>query len=64
MTEVVLDMVVSTDKIPPRWVLCTRNGDDIVVCSITDKATSKKIAEFKISKDLLPTIPQLLQLYI
>ena len=64
MGDVVLDMVVSTDRIPPRHVVCQRSIDDITVCKITDKATGKEVAEFRISNDLLNTIPELLKLYI
>lgn len=63
MDGVVLDMVISTDRIPPRQILCKREDSETVVCYITDRATNRRVAEFKISNELVPNIPDLIKLY-
>ena len=61
---IVLDMVIATKNSPPRTVVCKKNGNGIVVCTITDLATNRRLAEFKVSHDLLQDIPDLLKMYI
>jgi len=63
LENVVLDMRVSTSKMPPSHVVCTKE-DGKVSCRIIDVATNRKIAEFKVSEELQAQIPQLLDLYI
>ena len=61
---IILDMVVATERAPPRHIVCRREDNKGVVCKITDKAMGIEIASFRVSDDLVNHIPQLLSLYI
>lgn len=61
--DVLLEMNVSTEKMPPTNIKCI-SGNGVVECIITDIATKRQIASFKIKEDLKDQIPQLLHIYI
>ncbi|NPA98055.1 MAG: hypothetical protein GXO43_01625 [Crenarchaeota archaeon] len=61
--DIVLQMRIATNKMPPADVVCKRE-DNHVFCEITDVATHRKIAHFTVSKDLQSQIPEILSLYM
>lgn len=62
--DTVLEMVVATERIPPVKVLCKSEESNAIVCTLTDIATHRQRAQFKVKDDLKDQIPQLLQLYL
>lgn len=59
----VLDMNISTDRVPPTNIKCvSENGT--VECILTDIATGKRVANFTIHEDLVDALPHLIDIYL
>lgn len=62
--NIILDMVLTTEKLPMTHIICKLVNENLAECTIIDVATKRERAKFRIKEDLIGHIPQLLQLYI